>query len=232
MQPKVQSRFFNHFDWKFLGCTAVLILLGLLNLYSATYNLSLSKYFQSQLLWMTLGIFIAFIFFSIDYHFFQRLAYFIYFAAIGVLFLVLIIGKTSQGAQRWIQIGSLTIQPSEFSKVCVIFCLARFFHDQRVVMPLSWNRLILPSLIFLLPFALILKEPDLGTALILGGTSLAMILFVGVEKRVLVVLALVLLASAPNCLEIWLEILSKGSRHHIFKPREVCSGEGLSGDSV
>ena len=126
----------------------------------------------------------------IDIRFIARFSYPIYAASIALLVLVLRMGHIGKGAQRWIELGGLQLQPSELAKIGLVMALAAWFHRatwEKVGNPLF---LIPPVIMVLIPVALILKEPNLGTAVITGIVGGAVILAAGLRWwKVLLVLA-------------------------------------------
>ncbi len=124
-------------------------------------------------------------------------AYFIYFACVMVLLGVDIIGHTGMGAKRWLNLGGLNIQPSEFMKLAVILVLARYFHR---IQPEDIRRfpfLIPPVLLILVPAALILREPNLGTTTILVSVGGIMCFLAGVQWRYFIGLVAAGVSAAP-----------------------------------
>lgn len=123
------------------------------------------------------------------------------FYALGILLLVAVgvRGSLVNGSRRWIQLGGVNIQPAEFVKMCVIFVMARYLAGVR------WKEtgagileLIVPAILLALPMALILKQPDLGTAISVGVVGAGMVWFMGVRTRTLAVLVCsALLAMGP-----------------------------------
>ncbi len=115
------------------------------------------------LLLFPLMIFVA----IVDIRIWLKSSYFIYGGVLILLILVELFGTTAMGATRWIRLGPFNIQPSEPMKVCIIFALARYFHAMPLADIARPTMLIPPLLMIALPFLLIMKQPDLGTALIL-----------------------------------------------------------------
>lgn len=182
-------------------CVFLITALSLFTLYSASYTkgpFAESSVFLRQSLWILLG-WIAYLFFSrLSY---RKLTGFIYPFYGGVIFsllLVLFVGGVRFGAQRWIKIWWFNFQPSEFAKLAIILILSRYFSRKGFdevrlnVENLSFFKgMVVPFLIIAIPFALIVKQPDLGTALLLIFIFLAMAYMAGVKFRYIIsVLAL------------------------------------------
>ncbi len=183
-------RLIKNFDWPILIVTLLILIIGGLSLYSALdvtgQHLSSARYFFRQLCWIGIGFIGMFSVMMIDYQAFQSVAYPLYWIGIGVLILVHLLGKTSLGAQRWITIMGVNIQPSEFMKIIVIIALARYFSVINCSKAPSIKDLAPGLGLVLLPVILIAKQPDLGTALSILIICGSMIAFVGIRKRYLV----------------------------------------------
>ena len=182
-------RLVKNFDWPILIVTILILIIGGLSLYSALdvtgQHMSSARYFFRQLCWIGIGFVAMFAVLMIDYQAFQSVAYPLYWGGIAALVFVHLLGKTSLGAQRWITIMGINIQPSEFMKVIVIIALARYFSVISSSKPPSLKDLVPGVALVLLPVLLIAKQPDLGTALSILIICGSMILFVGVRKRYL-----------------------------------------------
>jgi len=222
----LDPKMFNHFDWPLFLCTALIVGLGLLNLYSATFDLPVAHRFKGQLIWTFFGVVIAFFALFFDYRHLQRLAYPIYVIILIALVLVLIKGRIALGAQRWLQLGPLSIQPSELAKVAVAFCLARYFHARRSGSQMNFLDLIVPGLLTVIPFILILRQPDLGTGLIVVSVAGALILFAGVQRRVLITIALAGLVMAPIAWKFVLRPYQQDRVRTFINPEKYALGKG------
>ncbi|MEO0393323.1 MAG: FtsW/RodA/SpoVE family cell cycle protein, partial [Pseudomonadota bacterium] len=117
----------------------------------------------------------------IDLRYWFRLAYVIYGLGICGLIAVAVIGEMGGGAQRWLQIGPLQIQPSEFMKVALILALARYYHTLTIEEVKRWRNLLVPAVLIGMPVALVLKQPDLGTSIMITAAGGAMIFLSGVQ---------------------------------------------------
>ena len=163
-------------NWRLISLIAILAFIGFVMLYSAAGG-SFYPWLLKQLLYFIIFFPIMILIAVIDIRFWFRIAYFCYFLALILLLIVDIIGHNSMGATRWIKIGSLTIQPSEIMKICMVLALARYFYNIEVENIQKTKYIIIPIIIILLPALLIFAQPDLGTATILILIG-AMILFV------------------------------------------------------
>ena len=167
-----QARFFgmprDSFDWTLFLTASALAVIGVINLYSATSvaRAALTEIHVQQVYWLVLGGILGAVVAVIDYRHYERLGYLLY--GVGIIFLVLvfILGKDIRGSSRWIAIGSFGFQPSEFMKLFLIIALAKYLHDDPRTEARSLKDLIAPAVLTAVPTLLVLKQPDLGTALI------------------------------------------------------------------
>ncbi len=114
---------------------------------------------------------------------------------IGLLLAVLFFGETGKGAQRWLDLGLFRFQPSEMMKLAVPMMVAWYLSDHPL--PPTSKRLLMACLIIVIPTLLIAKQPDLGTALLIAGAGIFVLLFAGISWRLIFASAAVLAASAP-----------------------------------
>jgi rod shape determining protein RodA len=183
-------RLILHFDWTLFILVLLLSGIGLLNIYSAGFSLTDIQRvppYVKQIQWILIGIVGMAVAFFIDYRFLFRHAYIFYGISVILLLVVFMAGYATRGSQRWISIGSFTFQPSELVKLTVILALAKYFDRHRLGRDYQLRQLFTPFMIVLIPFLFILKQPDLGTGLILLILFLSIVLFVGLEWKSLLV---------------------------------------------
>ena len=194
-------RLVQHFDWVLLLLLGLIASMSLVNLYSATYGLGgggVSAVFTRQFYWFLIGFGGFAVMTLFDYHRLEQLAYPAYVACLGLLVLVLVLGAVTSGSQRWLSLGGISLQPSELTKFVVVIALAKLFNDRGDSLNAYrlrdlWRAFLLVAL----PCGLILKEPDLGTALLLVIVSFSIILFAGVRWQSLTILVAGFLAAVP-----------------------------------
>jgi rod shape determining protein RodA len=186
--------------------TILIIAIGLLALYSASFNNNVVdvSVFYDQFFCALLGIALMFLLSRGDYRKFFDVAYIVYGISVIFLILVLIMGRHALGATRWFSIGDFSFQPSEFSKLAIIFFLGRYFSQRRPRLSFDlssslheiWGDLIWPLILMGISMALIFKQPDLGTAILMMGIFLVMLYASGISLRLfgglLAVLALLM----------------------------------------
>lgn len=188
---RIDRRLLLHFDWLLVGLTALLVGAGLLTLGSLVPRL-----LMRQLAWLGIGAVVVLVLISIDYRVLARWAYLGYIAGLMVLAAVLVLGRTAQGARRWLAVGPLTVQPSELFKLVLILTVAAYLASREDHRP-GWDRVALPLLLVAPAFALIVKQPDLGTALVLIPVVMALLFVGGARWRDLALLMGGGLAAAP-----------------------------------
>ena len=165
--PLIDRRSIQNFDWVFAGAAAILVCVGLANLYSATHADvgGLASEMRRQLVVLGVGSLALVVVLAIDYRRLERLAVPIYLATLALLAFTLVVAPVTRGSQSWLVYGPFRLQPSEFAKLALAIAMARFFHRQ----PGGLRRLrdvAVPGLIAALPVGLILLQRDMGVALL------------------------------------------------------------------
>ncbi len=193
----IDRRTIAHFDWGLLGIALLIPCFGLIVLYSAGYDpdsggvsvswLSITVHsvaFMRQLTFLGVGFIALLVALSIPSSFFHRIAYPVYGLFVALLVGVLVFGTVSNGARRWLDLGPINLQPAEPMKLGLILALSRFLSKYPAPPGgYKFKQLMLPLMFVLVPMGLIMKQPDLGTALSVGAIGTAMILFMGVNIR-------------------------------------------------
>ncbi len=192
--------FLSKVNWGLLLFTLAIIAAGLLNMSStsAVYNgniITHEPFFQRQVIWVGAGLVVMFVISFIDYKYYEFIGYPFYAAVLILLILVPIMGVSAGGAKRWLNVGFMNIQPSEFAKLSILILGAKFLAKDGAA--LSWWGLIRVSLIVAIPFVLVVTQPDLGTSLVLLFILGGMVLFHGIQWRVFRILLLVVPCIMP-----------------------------------
>ena len=193
-------RLIQNFDWVLLFLLMMLAGLSILNLYSATYpirDVGGSQVFIKQIYWFLIGFAVFFAMTTFNYSVLERFAYPTYFTAVFLLVLVLIIGKVTSGSQRWLSLGPISFQPSEVTKIVMLIILAKFFSEREGQLEYRLRDLWQPFLLIGIVSGLILKEPDLGTALLIILVSFSVVLIAKVKWESLFILLMTALSVAP-----------------------------------
>ncbi len=192
-----KSRFWKNFDWLLFGLAMLLLLMGLIVIYSTSFkatSLASSSDAVHQVIFAVIGLIALFGLARLDYRALSKLSGWIYGLTLAALVFVLVFAHPILGAKRWIDLGFFQLQPSEFMKLALIIVLAKLFsenYDQ-----LEHPKFLAISLAYLLvPLVLVFRQPDLGSALVLLIIWLSMALVSKIRK-----LHLLLLAGVAACL--------------------------------
>ena len=190
----------KYIDWYLLVIILLLSALGTLAVYSASYQLredTGTLYFKRQVFWLALGIIAFIIIAGVDYRRVISYAYILGGCTTLLLIIIVLLGESRFGARRWIQFGGFTIQPSEFAKVTMILMLTRYL-SMKSDRQKRWSYIIIPGLLAFIPFILILKQPDLGTAIIFIPLTLGMVFAAGARMKYIIIIILILAIIAPG----------------------------------
>ena len=217
-------------DRPLLVATLLLLGLGLVLVFSASANMSEERYgsaylfVRKQIIWDLMGLVALVACMRLDYHWWQKASRVLLAAAFILLAAVLVIGPVVKGARRWIPLGFMNIQPSEVAKLAIIVWLADFLDRHRSQIQ-DLRKGFLPPLIMLgLLCGLILKEPDLGTPMLLGVTGLILMFLAG--ARSLHILGMIGLCLPP----LYYELFHVGYRYRrlvsFLNPWADASGTG------
>ena len=153
-------------------------------------------------------------------------AYLIYAIALIMIILVTFVGHTGMGAQRWLNLGFFHIQPSELIKIALVLAVARYFAWMNSVELSQFRKYIIPGLMLLVPFALIVAQPDLGTALSLGMITVGVFYIVGANKKWFIIAAILGLMAAPVIWYGGLHDYQRGRIITLFNPNSDLQGAG------
>lgn len=133
----------------------------------------------------------------VDIRYWMAIAYPAWFFGILLLFAVELVGDTGMGGQRWLDIGFMRLQPSELVKIATVMALARYFHGLNHFQSRSLRSLVVPVLLLLIPFVLVARQPDLGTALMIVLGGVAVMFLAGVPAWLFVVSGVAIAAAVP-----------------------------------
>lgn len=200
MRLMFDRRLIYHFDLVLMLLMVGIIALGTVSVYSADFDPASSRasiFAARQAMWATMGILAALAMVSFDYRKLERYAYVAYALGLSLLIAVPLIGSTSNGSRRWLDFGVFSVQPSEMMKLALIVVLARYFHRTMRPEGLRLRDLVVPALLSLPPVALILVQPDLGTAGVFCFVVASMVVLAGPSPRTYGILAGAALSVAP-----------------------------------
>jgi rod shape determining protein RodA len=191
-------RLVQNFDWVLLGLVLIIVATGIVNLYSAGYNRGEgTPLYIKQLYWLAVGLGVMGVTLTYDYRHLEKLSYPIYIISILLLLGVMFGGKMVSGSRRWLPLGPFAFQPAELAKIAIILALATYFNRRARLEAMHLKDLIVPGVLVLIPVALIIKQPDLGSGILVALVAASIILVVGVQWRTLMGCGLTLVLLSP-----------------------------------
>ena len=229
-------------NWLLIILLSLIAGVGFAMLYSAA-NGSIDPWASRQMVRFAAGLVLMLLIAMIDVRAWLRHAYLIYGAALLLLVAVEVMGVVGMGARRWVDLGLFQLQPSEVMKIALVLALARYYHGMPMeeVGRIRW--LGAPIVIILVPVALVMRQPDLGTAILLLATAMAILLLAGVRLWKFAVLFGVILAAIPVAWRFGLHGYQKdrvltylnperdplGAGYHIMQSKIALGSGGLFG---
>jgi len=192
----IDRRLLQNVDWPLLGATLGLVILSASTLATLHVGRAGGGVALRQIAWFGVGLVALMIVASIDYRRLVQIAPLLYVLGLLTLVAVFVFGRTVSGARRWLLVGPVSIQPSELFKICFVL-MAVWLVTSRWAQPVGKTALVLAAPMLMVPMALIVKQPDLGTALLLLPVLIALLVAAGLRLRLLGGLALAGLAAMP-----------------------------------
>lgn len=224
----LEQRLYHHIDWLLLGALLLLCAIGVATIYSTTYDPAAGRVgplVSTQLWALALGLVVLVVALSVDYRWFADLSPLAFAGLIGLFAWVSMFGTAGGGARRWIDLGVFNLQPSEFARLVVALTLAALFARRRREMrgPVEW---LAALFVVGLPFGLIVKQPDLGTAAALLPVALVIFVFAGLRLRYVGVLVVLGALSAPAVWAYGLEDYQQDRILSFLAPEKDPRGSG------
>jgi rod shape determining protein RodA len=223
---------FKRLDLNFILVIFALNLIGLINLYSATHGphaKDVEPLFISQIIWLGVGWSVFFICTLLDYAVVARLAIWIFFGNLAFLLYTTFFGTVALGAQRWIDFGFFRYQPSETMKLALIMLMAKTLSTRNSAGPgMGIKELATPLCILLMPFILVVEQPDLGTGIMLMAIGGSLILFTKVKKLLIMAVLTAGLVSAPIAWQFGLREYQKNRILTFMSPTNDPRGTGYN----
>jgi rod shape determining protein RodA len=218
-----ERRLYHHVDWAMLGAVLALAIIGLANIYSATGGGT--RIYYTQIYGVLLGLLALVICLSIDYRSLADKSHFFYLGMVALLIGVLFFGVVRGGSRRWIDMGPLNLQPSEFAKAMLALVLAKFFGESRRG-AVTRTDLLIAAAITAVPFLIIARQPDLGTAVTLLPVLFAVAFVAGMPMRIFGILAVVAVLAAPLAWQFALQDYQKERISTFLDPSQDARGAG------
>jgi rod shape determining protein RodA len=196
----IDRRMLLNIDWMLLLLVFVIGAYGLVTVYSATHGrleTHLDDLYLKQIYWFCAGLVLMAMATLIDYQSLSRGSYLLLVLGIFLLLAVFMFGRVAFGARRWLVFGPVSVQPSEMVKVFLVLSFARYFTETRRAGGLWLRDLLIPIVMLVVPFVLVAKQPDLGTALVLFFVACTLIFASGFPLKILLSLTGVGLIALP-----------------------------------
>ncbi|PYO57484.1 MAG: rod shape-determining protein RodA [Candidatus Rokuibacteriota bacterium] len=193
---RVDRRLLQNVDWALLATALFIVALSVLSMWNLAPGRGGTALAWRQLSWVGIGLVALLVVASVDYRSLVRVAPVFYVLGVSLLAVVFVLGRTVSGARRWIHLGPITFQPSELFKLIFVLTLA-WALASRPGEPLVRGTVMGTLALLGVPFLLVVRQPDLGTALVLIPVVAAILVGVGVRLRVLGAFALAGLAALP-----------------------------------
>lgn len=194
------SRLLRNFDFVLLAAVILLNVISFIMIASAThasgYDGDIYWFVKRQATFFIINLILVVFSLRFDYEQLERLSIPFYIFNLIMLLAVMFVGQAALGAQRWIQIGPITLQPSEFSKLIMIIVMAKIINDRKEDFTSVWSAFPVFAFVFV-PFLLVLKQPDLGTSLVFIAIVLAMLYVAGIPAKLYAYMAGAALLLAP-----------------------------------
>lgn len=223
--------FIKKYDFTFFGISFAIFIMGVFNLYSATHASNsevMAGLFKIQTGWYFLSLVVGVAVSFINPKNFFRYSYFFYFVSVVLLVLVLVLGHKGMGAQRWILLGPIRLQPSEITKIAVILVLGRWYARTNPDKELGFKELILPAILVLIPTILIVVEPDLGTGLLVVLIFLVMSFYRRLKWKTIGILAIIGLVSGGVMYKFGLKEYQRKRIVTFLNPGDDAHGSGYN----
>jgi rod shape determining protein RodA len=226
-----ERRLYFHIDWLLLAAVLLLAGIGLSMIYSTTYvtlpdgSGHPGARFWVQLYAVGLGALALIVFLALDYRFLAEHSLFLYGGLVLLLVYVLVNGVRAGGSTRWISLGVFNLQPSEFGRLALALILAMYFGENRRGAR-SYGDLIIAGLFFLVPFLLIAKQPDLGTAVTLVPVCFGIAYLAGLRLRLIAIVAVAAVLLAPVAWKVALKDYQKSRINTFLDPEKDARGAG------
>lgn len=219
----------SKFSWMLL-LVALLCVLGLVNLYSISQLTGLGA-FKKQLIWILVGLLTMTAISRLKPLTLKRYSFTFYLGVLVLLVLIFVFGKTVSGSRSWFQIGPVSIQPSEFIKIGIIMALANYYASEIAVKE-NYNlaELLRPIALLLLPTAAIIAQPDMGTVMIILLIGSSIILFLGISRKALLRIIIIVLISV---IPAWYLLIKDYQKERIYSFIDTSSDPfGVSYNSI
>lgn len=208
-----RTTFFSQVDWLLALSVVPIIAAGLITMQSFGFEEGLGV-FGKQLIWVSVGFIVFFIFSKIDFRFLKRtdvvVTLFAFFC--GLLLLLFILGHTAKGAQSWFNFGGFSFQPSDMMKIVVVIILAKYFSRRHIEIA-HMKHIFISALYAFIPFTLVFLQPDFGSAIIILFIWFGMVLISGISRKHLIAVCMLGLVAFGS---LWLFVFQPYQKARIL----------------
>jgi rod shape determining protein RodA len=218
MMMREKERLLLSFDWILFVALLALSGAGLLAIWSTTDGTSLNSYLGRQVIYLGLAVLAFLVVTYFDYHIYSDFISLLYAAGLVALVLVLLVGHTIHNNKSWINLGPLTLQPSELVKILVIVALAKYYSESDKD-HLDLRELVIGGMIVFVPMGLVVMQGDLGTAVTFLPVYMALSFLGGIKRKHIIIMILAIAAAAPVT---WMMLhdYQKGRIEMVFNPSQ------------
>lgn len=227
-----ERNFLSKIDIRLVGLIFLLNVIGLINLYSATHgpnSREVESLFIQQIVWLTAGWSIFFLLTFVDYLWINKIIWLAFILNVGALVYTDLHGKVVLGGQRWIDLYFFRYQPSETMKMCLILLLAKILVNRNPLgVGMGLKDLSFPGLLVLIPFILTVKQPDLGTAMMLAFIGGTLLFFTKIKKSILIFLVFAFALAIPVAWNYGLKDYQKNRVLTFISPDSDPQGKGYN----
>ncbi|MBI4477364.1 MAG: rod shape-determining protein RodA [Acidobacteria bacterium] len=223
-----ERRLYHHIDWLLLAAVLALSAIGVAMIYSATGAAAggaNARLYLTQIYAILIGCLVLVSCLVIDYRTLGDNSHLIYVAILALLLYVMLFGASIGGARRWIDLGPFNLQPSEFAKVGLALVLAKFFGENRRTIPTASDLAIAGGLTGVF-FLLVVRQPDLGTAVTLLPIFFAIVYLAGMRMRIFAILLVMGVLSAPVAWRFGLQDYQRERIATFLDPSQDARGAG------
>jgi rod shape determining protein RodA len=196
-EPIQVKGFWKDFDWALFGAALLLCTIGITEIYSATTNIEGDIAAYKQAIFVCLGIVVMFIIAAVDYHTISEHVPWLYLGSVAVLIYTPLAARKIAGANSWIDLGPVSLQPSELVKMVAVVAVARYLADLHVEGHMSLRQILKAGVIVGIPVGLILLQPDTGTAMTYLPILAIGVFLRGVQPRFIAAVALIVVLAIP-----------------------------------
>lgn len=223
---------FKKLDINLIIVILALNVIGLINLYSATHgptSTDVASLFVQQFMWLAVGWTVFLVVTLVDYAIVTRIALIIYVLNFGAILYVTFFGKVALGAQRWIDLGFFRYQPSETMKLALIMLMAKILSTRTSLgSGMGLKELAVPLICLLVPFGLVVEQPDLGTAMMLAAIGGTMLIFAKIKKIIIATLITLGIIALPIAWKFVLHDYQKNRVLTFLSPTNDPRGTGYN----